>query len=323
MAQKRYYDFQSKIKSKNSAEAIAMASAGIGVKYGFNKVSVSGNSFIISSDNPITLTNSETGALDEVKHVVITPDGIITAETGDISLALSDSQSLVSNAYYFVLASHQHIESLDTIIATSYILIKASNDISSLLGVDKTINDWYEELVKSYSTFNKNTTVIAAIIDYKSNDNIKAYVPLNNSWPSKIDAEVANLNSIISGIKGKLPIVIRPKEIKEEADDNKYVKVYLNDEDSKNIEENDIIMIGLPLSYSGGGNRWLNCSFPAKADEDISVLNTNYDIGGDKLVGVGYDPVNKVINIIDRSSSSLFQVGTVGLKYSYVIIFKP
>lgn len=187
MAQKRYFDYQSKLRSKTSAEAMALASAGIGVKYGFNKVSVSGNTFVLSSDGTITLTNNETGALDEVKHVVITPDGIISAETDDISLVLQDSQSIEDNTYYFVLASHRHIESLDAIMATSYTVVKSNDDLSQLLGTDKTIKDWYDSLLNSYPEFNRDISVILAIIEYKNSKTINTYVPLNNKWPNEIE----------------------------------------------------------------------------------------------------------------------------------------
>lgn len=206
MAQKRYFDFQSKIKSKTSAEAMALASAGIGVKYGFNKVSVSGNAFVLSSDNTITLTNGETGALDRVKHVVITPDGVTAAETTDIRLTLSDSSNLTEGSY-FVLASHQHIESIDTIVATSYTLVKGNISlISELISKDVNIDTWYTKLSDIYTRLNRNTTVIVALIEYHSNIDISVYNPYNDKWPTDkidvcnyIDQEIAKLNSTKSG----------------------------------------------------------------------------------------------------------------------------
>lgn len=204
MAQKRYFDYQSKIKSKTSAEAMALASAGIGVKYGFNKVSVSGNNtFIISSDNTITLTNSDNGTLDEVKHVVITPDGIIAAETEDIRLTLSDSSNLTEGSY-FVLASHQHIESLDAIISTSYTLVKGDISlISELTKVDTTIDTWYSKLSTVYNQLNRNTTVIAALIEYHNAGDIKVYNPYHNKWPSdylKLNNRIDNIDGIINKV---------------------------------------------------------------------------------------------------------------------------
>lgn len=232
MAQKRYFDYQSKIKSKTSAEAMALASAGIGVKYGFNKVSVSGNNtFIISSDNTITLTNSDNGALDEVKHVVITPDGIIAAETEDIRLTLSDSSNLTEGSY-FVLASHQHIESIDTIVATSYTLVKGNISlISELINPNINIDNWYTKLSSIYTGLNRNTTVIVALIEYHSNSNIQIYNPYNDKWPTdKIEVH----NYIIQAI--------------EKLNFTKYGYVYK--EYSKSLSDNPdtILDLNLPLS---------------------------------------------------------------------------
>lgn len=218
MAQKRYFDYQSKLRSKTSAEAMALASAGIGVKYGFNKVSVSGNTFIISSDNTITLTNSETGALDEVKHVVITPDGIISAETDDIGLTLPDSQEIVAGDY-FVLASHQHIESLDAIITTSYSLVKSSSSASDLISGNQPMSNWYDFLLESYPGFNKNTTIIVALISYTDSENINIYTPYNNVWPTKfgiLDNKINNLNNDILGLMGEPKTFSTEKTVTQE-----------------------------------------------------------------------------------------------------------
>lgn len=201
MAQKRYFDFQSKIRSKTSAEAMALASAGIGVKYGFNKVSASGNTFVLSSNGTITLTNNETGDLDEVKHVVITPDGIISAETEDISL-VPNSQSITDGKYYFVIASHQHIESLEAVIATSYNIIEdTTNSANSLISDNKPITDWYQKLRESYPELNTSYTVIVALIAYTNSSTISVYTPYNNVWPTdfvKLNKEIEDLNTSLT-----------------------------------------------------------------------------------------------------------------------------
>ena len=138
MAQRRYFDFQSTIKSKTSAESAALASGGIGVKFGFNKVSVinSNKTFSISSAKHITITNDK-NSLENIKHVLITPDGIITGETANIQLSLSDSSAFTEGAY-FVLASHQYINSPDTIVPTSYTLVKGN--ISLISTITKSTN---------------------------------------------------------------------------------------------------------------------------------------------------------------------------------------
>lgn len=191
MAQKRYFEYQSLIKSKTSAESIALAADGIGVVHGFDKVSIdlSTKVFTLSPNgNNIDLTGS-TGLLEPVKHACITPDGILTTETSDISLSLSDG-SLITQGAYFVLASHQHIESVEAVIPTSYSLIKGDiGIISELTKVNGTVNirNWYTRLQSIYPEYNANTTVICALIEYNSSSNIKIYTPKNNKWPSDFD----------------------------------------------------------------------------------------------------------------------------------------
>lgn len=190
MAQKRYFEYQSLIKSKTSAEGIALAAGGIGVVQGFDKVSIdlSTKVFTLSSGINIDLTGS-TGLLEPVKHACITPDGILTTETSDISLSLSDG-SLITQGAYFVLASHQHIESVEALIPTSYSLIKGDiGIIAELTKVDGTVNirNWYSILQDIYPEYNANTTIICALIEYNSSSNIKIYTPKNNKWPSDFD----------------------------------------------------------------------------------------------------------------------------------------
>lgn len=188
MAQRRYFDFQSPIKSKTSAESAALASGGIGVKFGFNKVSVinSNKTFSISSAKNITITNDK-NSLENIKHVLITPDGIITGETADIQLSLSDSSAFTEGAY-FVLASHQYINSPDTIVPTSYTLVKGNISLISTITKSTNIDTWYSQLSSIYSGLNRSTTIIAALIEYHSSAEVSIYTPYNNNWPNDTEA---------------------------------------------------------------------------------------------------------------------------------------
>lgn len=188
MAQRRYFDFQSTIKSKTSAESAALASGGIGVKFGFNKVSVinSNKTFSISSAKHITITNDK-NRLENIKHVLITPDGIITGETANIQLSLSDSSAFTEGAY-FVLASHQYINSPDTIVPTSYTLVKGNISLISTITKSTNIDTWYSQLSSIYSGLNRSTTIIAALIEYHSSAEVSIYTPYNNNWPNDTEA---------------------------------------------------------------------------------------------------------------------------------------
>lgn len=197
MAQRRYFDFQSHIKSKTSAESAALASGGIGVKFGFNKVSVinSNKTLSISSTKDITITN-DINTIDRIKHVLITPDGIITSETTDIQVSLYNSVELVEGAY-FVLASHQYINSPDTIVPTSYSLVRGSIDLMPLLTqTNATIETWYSKLSSIYSGLNRNTTIIAALVEYHSNSNVTIYTPYNNQWPQNYGSSITDDNPL-------------------------------------------------------------------------------------------------------------------------------
>lgn len=200
MAQKRYFEYQSLIKSKTSAEGIALAAGGIGVVHGFDKVSIDGNSkvFTISSKETINLTGS-TGVLEPVKHILITPDGILTIETGDILLSLGgEDPEAITKGSYFVLASHQHIESVEAIIPTSFTLVKGDiSIISELVKVDNTVNirNWYTKLQDVYPEYNANTTIICALIEFNSSSDIKVYNPWYNKWPSDSDYLLDKVNT--------------------------------------------------------------------------------------------------------------------------------
>lgn len=203
MAQRRYFDYQSSIKSKTSAESATLASGGIGVKFGFNKVSVinSNKTLSISSTKNITLTNDKNN-LERIKHVLITPDGIITGETDDIQLSLSDSSTLTEGAY-FVIASHQYINSPDTIVPTSYALIKGNISLISELTKSTGIDLWYTRLASLYSGLNRSTTIIVALVEYHSSAEVSIYTPYNNYWPTDTEAinDILYSSSNLSGVK--------------------------------------------------------------------------------------------------------------------------
>lgn len=192
MAQRRYFDYGSAIRSKGTAEGTAIAVGGIGVVQGFNKInsiSDEGKTIVLTCDDVIDITNTSDGNIEGIKHGVITPDGILTVETDNLELSLQDKSVLTSGAY-FVLATHQHIESKDTHLPTSYSLVKGDNSIiAELTKVDGTVNirTWYTKLKAVQSEFNANTTVICALIDYTSTREYKIYTPEYNKWPSDTD----------------------------------------------------------------------------------------------------------------------------------------
>lgn len=183
MSQKRYFVYNSYIKSKTSAEGLAIAAKGIGPVIGFNDVSKSGNSFVIGSSSNSWFYNVS-GNTEDIKHALITPDGIVTLETTDLTLPL-DNIELKDGDSFFLIATHNYIEDSELDVVTNYQLVKFASDYTGSSYKDKTLNDWLSKLQSTLSSYSKSNTVIVAMIYYISSSNIKIYTPYAYNWPIK------------------------------------------------------------------------------------------------------------------------------------------
>lgn len=110
MAQERYFDYRSEIKSKKSAEPFAIAN-GVGPIFGFDKVTLdlTAGTLTLDTEKPKTLEelkeynlqkwvdihdirfyNNETGTYKPIVGAVVTLDGILTVVDEPITIELSD-----------------------------------------------------------------------------------------------------------------------------------------------------------------------------------------------------------------------------------------
>lgn len=245
--QKRYFDYGSPIKSKNSAEPFGLIN-GIGAILGFDRITNNtGNTgFIIGSNNADSIANKtkmvylsdENGTVQNYNHAVITPDGIITAISGDLDITKPSS----SRKEYMLVATHNYVASSE--IESPTILELIPNNTGTSFGdkvnlVDTNISTWYTTIKSWKSGFNQGITVIVAFIDDRG-DTPQIYTPFNNSWPigsspsttgssnieiqyslinsgETLDVNIKSLSNIINNYFGEgsrtQPVVIRYTEI--------------------------------------------------------------------------------------------------------------
>lgn len=188
--QVRYFDYGSRVRSKNSAEPFALIN-GIGPVFGFDSVSLNaeGSKIIIGSTNKLDANkpksayiSDESGNIKIPNHLLINTDGIIAAIYGDIELDKPES----SNSEYMVIATHNYTETSE-IENPSIISVIPNNTGSNFKDMlesdDITIKTWYESIKQWDPSFNQATSVILAFIDLSDTGNIKVYNPFNNSWP--------------------------------------------------------------------------------------------------------------------------------------------
>lgn len=186
----RYFDYGSRIRSKNSAEPFALIN-GIGPVFGFNSVSLGDNNkIIISSTNKLETTqpksiyiSDENGNIKVPNHLFINTDGIIAALYGDIELDKPQS----SNSEYMVIANHPYIETseLENSAIISIIPNNADTKFGDIVELDgTTIKTWYDTVKTWDPSFNRANSVILAFISVSDTNKIKVYNPYNNSWPT-------------------------------------------------------------------------------------------------------------------------------------------
>lgn len=188
--QKRYFDYGSRIRSKNSAEPFGLIN-GIGPIFGFDIASISldNTKITISSSNnnsnkslnKYRYISDENGNMQIPNHLVIHTDGIITALYGDIELDKPES----SDNEYMVIATHNYTESSDIESPTIINLIPNNTGIKfrDIVNIDgTTISTWYDTIKTWDNSFNQGLSVILAFIDI-SESSPKVYNPYNNTWP--------------------------------------------------------------------------------------------------------------------------------------------
>lgn len=186
----RYFDYGSRIRSKNSAEPFALIN-GIGPVFGFNSVSLGeNNKIIISSTNKLDTTqpksvyiSDENGNIKVPNHLFINTDGIIAAIYGNIELDKPQS----SNSEYMVIATHTYIATSEIENSAIISIIPNNTDakFSDIVELDGTnIKTWYDTVKTWDLSFNQANSVILAFISLVSDTNIKVYNPYNNSWPT-------------------------------------------------------------------------------------------------------------------------------------------
>lgn len=188
--QVRYFDYGSRVRSKNSAEPFGLIN-GIGPVFGFDIASLSADStkIILGSSNKqtnqdsikLTYISDENGGLQIPDHLLINVDGIITALYGDIELDKVES----SVSEYMVIATHNYTPTSEIENPTIISLVpnNTGTTFKDRVNLDTTrISTWYNTLKTWDNSFNQNTSVILAFIDLSDTTSIKVYNPYNNSW---------------------------------------------------------------------------------------------------------------------------------------------
>lgn len=191
VTQKRYFEYGSRIKSKDSAEPFGLIN-GIGAIFGFDKISIDtlNSNFIIGSSNDESepdknkylYISDENGIVQNYNHLVVTPDGIITAILDNIELSKPSS----TNNEYMLIATHNYIAGSDVESPTLLELIpnNTSSKFSDKINLLNTnINTWYSTIQSWEAGFNKSTSVILAFIDNNDTEP-KIYTLFKNSWSS-------------------------------------------------------------------------------------------------------------------------------------------
>lgn len=203
--QVRYFDYGSRVRSKNSAEPLGLIN-GIGPVFGFNKVSLNPDStkIIVGSNNKTSGNNhksvyisDENGNLQIPDHLLINVDGIITTLYGDIELEKEES----SMSEYMVIATHNYTPTSEVENPTIISLIPNNTEESfkDKINLDTTsINTWYDTIKTWDNSFNQSISVILAFIDLSDTSSIKVYNPYNNTWP------LGSSNNVSSGISSVL-----------------------------------------------------------------------------------------------------------------------
>lgn len=188
--QVRYFDYGSRVRSKNSAEPFGLIN-GIGPVFGFDVASLSADSskIILESSNKqsdpnnikLTYISDENGGLQIPDHLLINVDGIITALYGSIELDKVAS----SKSEYMVVATHNYTPTSEIENPTIISLIpnNTSTTFKDKVNLDTTrMGTWYDTVKTWDKSFNQSTTVILAFIDLSDTSDIKVYNPYNNSW---------------------------------------------------------------------------------------------------------------------------------------------
>lgn len=179
--QKQYFEYGSRIRSKESAEAFAITN-GIGAIYGFNKATIDTGRKIIKLGRTMygRYITDRSNAKQNVTCSLITPDGIVTSFNGDIEVNVPD----LAYGEYLIYATHNYVEAEGTVNSVTFGAVKGTNLVKELVTDTVTIQSWYTKIKSLSSGFNDAASVIVALVDYQSSGT-KVYTPYFNEWPSE------------------------------------------------------------------------------------------------------------------------------------------
>lgn len=214
MAQERYFDYRSEIKSKKSAEHGAILQ-GVGPVYGFDgfEVNLSSRVLTLKSQSPTTIEELNTKAYDKVRYItnennnfkpvqgaVVTLDGILSV--WDEAVAIDMPQNLVQqiqaslssgnplSSYFamYIVARHNYIASSSP-VATTLVMVDYESNLGGGGGNNPRLiwkgdmSNWFK-VFGSKTGFNPTTDTIVGmyVLETKAGSIVTEHIETGNDW---------------------------------------------------------------------------------------------------------------------------------------------
>lgn len=257
MAQTKYFDYLSEIRSKKAVEPYGLT-VGIGALFGYNVISYDGSNLLVYSDTEKNyrhnLTN-ERMVLTNPASACITPDGIISVETSEVLIPLILG-AFSGNKEVAIFASHTYSKEEGGTPTTyrAYVNPDPNNNWYNKLKANTATMETWLELFNA--NLKRNSEVVVAMVTIKrvGNDHevSKILNPYKYVWGvseyvtlEQHESDIENLRQLIPTFE-LLKVGLTNKEIS--------VKTRVNKNDTETPVTGDIISIldpGFTISRLG------------------------------------------------------------------------
>ena len=211
MGQRMYQVYRAPLTSKGSSEPLAIVT-GIGPKYGFQFAKLVGSTVTIptydkaiSEDKElINYISNVDKTTTPVSHSVITPDGILTAVDGDLTINLTGPIGISKEV--LIIARHTYLEMESTTNQTTFLAFpNPGGPVMDKLKVGRTANtpcnmSIFIEVANTIAPVDPVTDVIVGIFKFTNENYTTGCVPYNYSWPLRYMVSEYDMNVLMQAL---------------------------------------------------------------------------------------------------------------------------